>query len=142
MKVVGAAALACVVVPLTTAAHAEVSTSPAGHSAAKPKPTDGTDGAGGVTGSRHKDHGDGSGAQTGVDEAGLATNIVHRVRGGYVASGVGLRNRGSGTIGIRGIPAGATVAKAYLVLVDPRWRDTGRSTSRPASSGAFPSRVP
>lgn len=34
--------------------------------------------------------------------------------GGYVAAGAGLRNRGSGTINVAGIPAGAGVKKAYL----------------------------
>ncbi len=33
---------------------------------------------------------------------------------GYVAAGAGLRNQGSGTITISGIPAGSTVKKAYL----------------------------
>jgi hypothetical protein len=33
---------------------------------------------------------------------------------GYVAGGVGLRDQGSGTIGIAGIPAGAYIARAYL----------------------------
>ena len=51
------------------------------------------------------------------------------VRGGYVASGVGLRNRGSGTITVTGIPAGATVSRAFLV-----WSILGGST--PGS--AFP----
>src|SRR5947208_3416983 len=37
----------------------------------------------------------------------LATTID--VHGGYVAAGVGLRNRGFGTIKIAGIPKGATV---------------------------------
>lgn len=36
------------------------------------------------------------------------------LRGGYVAAGVGLRNRGSGTITLRGIPSGAKVKAAYL----------------------------
>jgi hypothetical protein len=36
------------------------------------------------------------------------------VNGGYVAVGVGLRNRGFGTIEIRGIPTGARVHSAYL----------------------------
>ncbi|MEK7215886.1 MAG: hypothetical protein AAB289_09865, partial [Chloroflexota bacterium] len=34
--------------------------------------------------------------------------------GGYAAAGAGLRNRGSGTITVAGIPAGAGVKKAYL----------------------------
>lgn len=36
------------------------------------------------------------------------------VRGGYVAAGVGMRNRGYGVIRLRGIPRGAKVYKAYL----------------------------
>lgn len=36
------------------------------------------------------------------------------VRGGYVAAGVGMRNRGYGTIKLTGIPRGAKVYKAYL----------------------------
>ncbi|MGI8807544.1 MAG: hypothetical protein ACR2KK_06835 [Acidimicrobiales bacterium] len=36
------------------------------------------------------------------------------IRGGYVAAGTGLRNRGFGTISLTGIPAGATITKAYL----------------------------
>lgn len=45
------------------------------------------------------------------------------VRGGYVASGVGLRNRGAGSITVTGIPPGATVARAFLV-----WSILGGST--------------
>jgi hypothetical protein len=119
LKVVGAAALACVVVPLATAAHAEV---PAAHTAAKPKPNSEGNGAGGAATGKHHNS-SGSGAQSGSDEAGLATNIVHDVHGGYVASGVGLRNRGSGNIVLSGIPARATVTKAYLY-----WNILGGST--------------
>ena len=36
------------------------------------------------------------------------------VNGGYVAAGVGLRNRGAGTITVSGIPSGAVVQSAYL----------------------------
>lgn len=36
------------------------------------------------------------------------------LKGGYVAHGVGMRNTGFGTISVRDVPAGATVAKAYL----------------------------
>jgi hypothetical protein len=36
------------------------------------------------------------------------------LHGGYVAAGVGLRNRGYGTIRITGIPPGSTVERAYL----------------------------
>lgn len=43
-----------------------------------------------------------------------ATFTSININGGYVAAGVGLRNRGSGTIRITGIPTGATVQAAYL----------------------------
>ena len=43
-----------------------------------------------------------------------ATFRTIRVKGGYVAAGVGLRNRGAGTIRISGIPTGAKVKSAYL----------------------------
>jgi hypothetical protein len=35
-------------------------------------------------------------------------------QGGYVADGVGLRNRGSAALTIAGVPAGSTIVKAYL----------------------------
>lgn len=50
-------------------------------------------------------------------------------RGGYVAAGVGLRNRGAGTITISGIPSGATVNRAFLV-----WSILGGATP----GAAFP----
>ncbi|MCK4392482.1 C39 family peptidase [Candidatus Bipolaricaulota bacterium] len=37
-----------------------------------------------------------------------------RIRGGYVAAGAGLRNRGFGSITILGIPSGSRVEKAFL----------------------------
>jgi hypothetical protein len=36
------------------------------------------------------------------------------IKGDHVANGVGLRNRGGGTINLRGIPANVTLNKAYL----------------------------
>lgn len=49
------------------------------------------------------------------DPAGAPTPFLSiSLKGGYVAAGVGLRNRGSGTITLTGIPAGATVHAAYL----------------------------
>jgi hypothetical protein len=63
------------------------------------------DGSGGV----------GPGSVAGADTGGapsLSTTID--VNGGYVAAGVGLRNRGFGPIKIAGIPSGGTVVRAYL----------------------------
>jgi hypothetical protein len=51
------------------------------------------------------------GADTGGAPSLLSTIDVN---GGYVAAGVGLRNRGFGTISLSGVPVGATVTKAYL----------------------------
>jgi hypothetical protein len=44
---------------------------------------------------------------------------------GYVAAGVGLRDQGSGTIGISGIPAGAYIARAYLYWANINPTDPG-----------------
>ncbi len=49
-----------------------------------------------------------------VDTEGLTSFYTVSLKGGYVAAGVGLRNTGSGTIKIAGIPAGASVSKAFL----------------------------
>lgn len=47
--------------------------------------------------------------------AGLTAPILNlNIRGGYVANGTGMRNRGWGTILINGIPAGSTTNRAYL----------------------------
>jgi hypothetical protein len=47
--------------------------------------------------------------------AGAPTTFANiDVNGGYVAAGVGLRNRGAGTITLSGIPSGAVVQAAYL----------------------------
>ena len=40
---------------------------------------------------------------------------TYKLRGGYVASGVSLRNRGQGSIKITGIPKGAKVKGAFLL---------------------------
>jgi hypothetical protein len=54
-------------------------------------------------------------APTGQTEVeGLGHSLQYRVRGGYTARGTGLRNRGYGTIRLRGIPSGARVYKAFL----------------------------
>ena len=66
----------------------------------------GSTGAGGV--------GSGGGA-AGADTGGApATYKSFTVKGGYTAAGVGLRNRGSGTIELNGLPSGAKVKAAYL----------------------------
>jgi hypothetical protein len=67
-----------------------------------------TDGAGGLP--------EGGSASAGpASAAGApATFASIDVNGGYVAAGVGLRNRGAGTIAITGIPTGATIQSAYL----------------------------
>jgi hypothetical protein len=44
---------------------------------------------------------------------------------GYVAAGVGLRDQGSGTINIAGIPAGAYIARAYLYWANINPTDPG-----------------
>ena len=51
---------------------------------------------------------------SGGDAEGLTSFYTVSIRGGYVAAGVGLRNTGSGTIKITGIPTGASVYKAFL----------------------------
>jgi hypothetical protein len=62
----------------------------------------------------------GGGVSPGVAGTPIGTRAVPTtfanvdIRGGYVAAGVGLRNRGAGTIALSGIPAGATVHSAYL----------------------------
>jgi hypothetical protein len=45
----------------------------------------------------------------------LSTVSVGTLHGGYVAAGIGLRNLGSGTISITGVPSGAKVASATLL---------------------------
>ncbi len=46
---------------------------------------------------------------------------------GYVADGVGLRNQGSGTITVSGIPAGASVTNAYLFWANINPTDPGEA---------------
>ncbi len=50
----------------------------------------------------------------GVEAEGLGAYRRYGFRGGYVANGTGLRNRGWGTIKLSGIPSGSTVYKAFL----------------------------
>jgi glucosylceramidase len=54
------------------------------------------------------------------------------VNGGYVAAGVGLRNLGYGTVSIAGIPAGSSVAAAYLI-----WDILDNSQEPSLATGAF-----
>ncbi|GAI04799.1 unnamed protein product, partial [marine sediment metagenome] len=44
----------------------------------------------------------------------LYQRFIFTLPGGYVATGVGMRNRGYGDITISGIPSGSTIEKAYL----------------------------
>jgi len=60
------------------------------------------------------------------------TYAQFNVRGGYTSSGVGLRNRGRGTIGISGVPAGATVVRSYLF-----WSILGNAEQTRFSRGLF-----
>lgn len=46
--------------------------------------------------------------------AGFKQAYSRSIKGGYVAHGVGMRNTGYGTIVVDDVPAGASVAKAYL----------------------------
>jgi hypothetical protein len=57
---------------------------------------------------------DSGGAEGGVQAEGMGGSFIYSLRGGYVAAGVGLRNRGFGTIKLTGIPAGAKVHQAFL----------------------------
>jgi len=50
----------------------------------------------------------------GTEAEGLGGFYTATLRGGYTAAGVGLRNRGFGTIKLTGIPVGAKVTKAFL----------------------------
>lgn len=45
----------------------------------------------------------------------LSTVVSNVVHGGYTAAGIGMRNIGSGTISITGVPAGASVVSATLL---------------------------
>ncbi len=56
----------------------------------------------------------------------------YKLKGDYVASGVSLRNRGSGTIKISGIPKGAKVKNAYLF-----WAVLSPSESASLKKGTF-----
>ena len=57
----------------------------------------------------------------GLPAAGVAPAAHYVIHGGYVAAGVGMRDKGSGSIAIAGIPAGSKVVRAFLywdVLAD------------------------
>ncbi len=65
------------------------------------------------------------------DTGPLSSLAAFTVRGGYVAAGIGMRNRGDGTITLAGIPAGAHVSAAYLfwdVLADTAGPDFALGT--------------
>ena len=49
-----------------------------------------------------------------IDSNTLSRRFVFNLHGGYVAAGVGLRNKGEGAITISGIPTNSTVEKAFL----------------------------
>lgn len=57
---------------------------------------------------------------------------TYQLRGGYVAAGVSLRNRGKGSIKISGIPSGAKVKAAYLL-----WSVLSASESSKLKKGKF-----
>ncbi|MBN2463425.1 MAG: hypothetical protein JXB43_07480 [Dehalococcoidia bacterium] len=52
--------------------------------------------------------------ETDSDHHSLHQRFIFTLPGGYVAAGVGMRNRGYGDITISGIPSGSTIEKAYL----------------------------
>jgi uncharacterized repeat protein (TIGR01451 family) len=54
-------------------------------------------------------------AAAATDEASVQVGVATVVTGGVTSAGTGLRNRAGGTIGITGIPSGATVTRAVLV---------------------------
>lgn len=56
----------------------------------------------------------------------------YQLKGGYVAGGVSLRNRGSGKIKISGIPSGAKIKGAYLL-----WSVLGKSEGSKFKKGTF-----
>lgn len=52
-------------------------------------------------------------------EASVSADALHPLQtfslhGGYVSAGVGMRNRGFGTVSISGVPSGSTIRAAYL----------------------------
>jgi hypothetical protein len=71
----------------------------------------------------------GNGATT-SDPLKLLTAI--QVQGGYVSSGIGMRNLGYGTIGLTGIPSGSTVESAYLI-----WDEINNSDSAALARGTL-----
>ena len=65
----------------------------------------------------------GAGLTADSDGAGATSGVVARYKsfylnGGYVSAGVGLRNLGSGTIGLNGIPSGA-LSLAPMSVITP-----------------------
>lgn len=56
----------------------------------------------------------GTGSRASEEVQGLGGYRVYGLRGGYVAAGTGMRNRGWGRIWLYGIPRGARVFKAFL----------------------------
>ena len=70
-------------------------------------------------------------SRAGDDASGdLSTFLTTSGHGGYVSAGVAMRNQGSGTISIAGIPAGATVKSATLL-----WTVLDDSASAADASG-------
>jgi hypothetical protein len=55
-----------------------------------------------------------------------------QVQGGYVSSGIGMRNLGYGTITLTGIPSGSTIDAAYLL-----WDEINSSDSAALAEGTF-----
>jgi hypothetical protein len=68
----------------------------------------------------------------GVSGAAPSTYAQLTVHGGYTASGVGLRNRGAGSIYVSGVPSGAKVVEAYLY-----WTILGNRESSSFAAGTF-----
>ncbi|MFT3969367.1 MAG: hypothetical protein QM695_03580 [Micropruina sp.] len=71
-------------------------------------------------------------AQPANSGAAPAAFKTYQLKGDYVASGVSLRNRGSGTIKISGIPKGAKIKNAYLF-----WAVLSPSESTSLKKGSF-----
>jgi len=57
---------------------------------------------------------------------------TYQLKGGYVAGGISLRNRGSGKIKISGIPSGSKIKGAYLL-----WSVLGKSEGSAFKKGTF-----
>ena len=74
----------------------------------------------------------GKGRIQAADDSAPAAFKTYTLKGDYVASGVSLRNRGSGAIRISGIPKGAKVKNAYLL-----WSVLSPSESASLRKGNF-----